>query len=548
MGRFASWIAAAALIATPLEAQTAPAPGTPPRLVVVISVDQFSADLFAEYRNRFTGGFARLLDGQVFPSGFQSHAATETCPGHSTILTGFRPEHTGIIANTWVDQHTPSSDPMVYCAEDETLPGATSEHYTVTDRHLMVPALGERMKAANAASRVVSVAGKDRAAVMMGGHVTDQIWWWDGSNFVSYAGRTAPPTVAAVNTETNARIAEAQPAMAEPDFCRPHDRAVQVGSQQVGAGRFARAAGDRPHFRASPELDNAILALASGMVRDLHLGQGSAPDLLAVGLSATDYVGHAYGTEGNEMCVHLASLDRALGEFFRLLDATGVDYQLVLTADHGGHDIPERNDQHAMPDDQRIDAALGVTQMGAAIGRDLHLAGPVLLGSPNGDVWIDAHLTPADRGRVLAEAVRRYRASPQVAAVFTRADLLAAPPPVGPADGWSLLERAKASFYAARSGDFIVATRPGVVGIAAPGPMYVATHGSFANYDRRVPILFWRRGTTGFEQPQAIESVDIMPTLAGVLHLPLTAPLPDGRCLDLDEGPGTTCPAIPATP
>jgi predicted AlkP superfamily pyrophosphatase or phosphodiesterase len=76
------------------------APATPPKLIVAISVDQFSADLFSEYRQYYQGGLKRLTQGAVFPRGYQSHAATETCPGHSTILTGSRPSRTGIIANT----------------------------------------------------------------------------------------------------------------------------------------------------------------------------------------------------------------------------------------------------------------------------------------------------------------------------------------------------------------------------------------------------------------------------------------------------------------
>jgi predicted AlkP superfamily pyrophosphatase or phosphodiesterase len=83
-------------------------------------MDQFSADLFAEYRSHFTGGLARLATGAVFPAGYQSHAATETCPGHSTLLTGNRPAHTGIIANTWIDQSAARPKKEVYCAEDET--------------------------------------------------------------------------------------------------------------------------------------------------------------------------------------------------------------------------------------------------------------------------------------------------------------------------------------------------------------------------------------------------------------------------------------------
>src|SRR5438445_12064911 len=119
-------LAAAAAVLASQSAGQAP---TPPRLLVVISVDQFSANLFDEYRQQFTGGLARLASGTVFRNGYQSHAATETCPGHSTILTGDHPARTGIIGNTWVDQSVQRSDVTVYCAEDESQPGTSSIAY-----------------------------------------------------------------------------------------------------------------------------------------------------------------------------------------------------------------------------------------------------------------------------------------------------------------------------------------------------------------------------------------------------------------------------------
>src|SRR5688500_17430851 len=91
----------AALLALPLAGAAAAAPSDPPKLIVAISVDQFSTDLFLQYRPHFDGGLQRLSGGVVFPMGYQSHNATETCPGHSTILTGSRPARTGIIANNW---------------------------------------------------------------------------------------------------------------------------------------------------------------------------------------------------------------------------------------------------------------------------------------------------------------------------------------------------------------------------------------------------------------------------------------------------------------
>ncbi len=542
--------AAALLLASPAYAQEAPppppqAPAVPPKLIVAISVDQFSADVFAEYRQHFTGGLARLANGVVFPSGYQSHAATETCPGHSTILTGSRPARTGIIANDWIDLRTPRKDKTIYCSEDESVPGSSSSNYTVSPLHLKVPTLGERMQAANSAVRVAAVAGKDRAAVMMSGHKADQVWWWGGKAFVSYAGRAAPEAITRGNAATAARIGQAQPAMELPAFCQSRDIAIPIGAgKTVGTGRFARDAGDSRRFRASPEFDMAIVGIAADLRAEMKLGEGAATDLLIVGASASDYVGHTYGTEGTEMCLQMVNLDRTLGKFFEILDKTGIDYQVVLTADHGGHDLPERHNMHGIPEAARVSPGMGAKAMGEKVAAKLKLGDRQLLWGGNfGDIYVDPALPAKQRAAVLREAMALYRANPQVAGVYTRAEILATPSPSSPPETWSMLQRARASFFPERSGDFVVALKPRITPISDPTNGSVATHGSFWDYDRRVPILFWRKGQTGFEQPMSVETVDILPTLAGLIGLPIPAGEIDGRCLDLDAGPGTTCPA-----
>ena len=539
--------AVVALLATPLAAQQAPAPPSPPKLVVAISVDQLSADLFAQYRGRFTGGFARLLNGIVFPSGYQGHAATETCPGHSTILTGYRPAHTGIVANTWVDQRVGRPDKLVYCAEDERVPGSSHNAYTAADIHLKVPTLGERMKAVNPGSRVVSVAGKDRAAIMMGGHKVDELWWWNGKTYISYAGRAEPGAVTRGKAAVAALLARPQEPLPLPGWCAPLDRPVTAGGQTLGQGRFARPAGDATAFRASPASDGAVLGIAAGLIQDMALGKQAAPDLIAIGLSATDYVGHSTGTQGTEMCIQMAELDRSLGAFFDVLDGWGLDYQVMLTADHGAHDMTERQQQRAMPMEAHVAPEMQTKAVGEAIGKALGISGPVLL-SAEGDLYIDSALSAATRAKVLAEAKRRYLAMPQVAAALTRAEIAATPMPTSPPETWTLSERARASFDPDRSGDLLILLKPRVTSIDVPGPGYVETHGSPWDYDRRVPILFWRKpalsgaegGMPGFEQPLSVETVDIAPTLGALLGVP--TPGVDGRCLDLDPGPGSTCP------
>lgn len=530
--------ATAALFATQSAAQTS----APPKLLVVIAVDQFSADLFDEYRPHWTGGLARLASGTVFRNGYQSHAATETCPGHSTLLTGDHPARTGIIANIWIDQKVSRSDVSVYCAEDESVPGTSSIAYKVSPKHLLVPTLGELMKARWPASRSVAVAGKDRAAIMMGGHRPDQRWYWTGAKFdTDLAGAPVPAVLPKVNAAVAAALAQPREPLEPTPFCQSKAREIPIegGGKPVGAGRLGRAANDQAAFRASPELDGDTLALAAGLVDELKLGRGAAPDLLAISLSATDYVGHTYGTEGEEMCLQLTELDRELGDFFRTLDSRGLSYSVALTADHGGKDVPERERLVGVADAARVSAALAPAVVGKTLVAKLGLSGPGLLGaSAQGDIYVDTHLKPADRARLLAASVAAYKADPQVAAVFTAAQIARVPMPTGNPVGWSLIQRARASFYRGRSGDFLVFLKRDVTPIADT-TRYVATHGSPYDYDRRVPILFWHPGSPAATIERPVETIDIMPTVASTIGLAVPPGSVDGHCLP--ESAGAAC-------
>ncbi len=521
----------------------APAPAPPPKLILAIAVDQFSADLFAEYRSRYAFGLKRLQQGAVFPAGYQSHAATETCPGHSTIMTGAHPARTGIIANSWFDLGVARAKKSIYCAEDETQAAADPKDFVASAVHLLVPTLGDRMKAADPATRNIAVSAKDRGALMMGGHDIDQVYWWKGAGFVTLAGRRLGASAVAENAAVTTALAQDRAALELPVDCARADRPIQAGTLTVGTGRFERAKGDATRFRISPEMDAATSNLAARLVAELDLGKGPATDVLSVSFSATDYVGHAFGTEGTEMCLQMHALDKTIGGLLDVLDARGIDYAVVLTADHGGLDLPERLAMQALPQAARVDAALAPEALGKTIGAKLKIAGvePLLYSDgPFGDYYLNRALKPKQRKAVMAE-LKALVAHPQVAAVFTADELAKAPAPAGSPEAWTLMDRARASFYAKRSGDAVILLDRAIVPIPKPAPGYTATHGSPWDYDRRVPMLFWRKGMAGFEQPSAVETVDIAPTLAALIGLAMPEAEFDGRCLDLDAGPGNTC-------
>src|SRR5258708_3498950 len=113
-----------------------PSPAPPrPRLVVVITVDQLRADYLVRWRSQLTGGFATLLaEGAVFTSAFQDHGVTETAPGHSTVLSGRWPAHTGIVRDAERVQR--SATPLLRVpgpgAAARRLPRAALSHWLAT--------------------------------------------------------------------------------------------------------------------------------------------------------------------------------------------------------------------------------------------------------------------------------------------------------------------------------------------------------------------------------------------------------------------------------
>src|SRR5918996_1281473 len=98
------WALSAAEPAPPAMAR-AEAAAERPRLVLVLSVDQMRFDYLTRFEPLFTGGLKTLRQrGAVFTNARYRHACTETGPGHSVILSGRSPRHSGIVGNDWYDE------------------------------------------------------------------------------------------------------------------------------------------------------------------------------------------------------------------------------------------------------------------------------------------------------------------------------------------------------------------------------------------------------------------------------------------------------------
>ncbi|HET6327173.1 MAG TPA: alkaline phosphatase family protein [Planctomycetaceae bacterium] len=535
-------------------AGSASAADDPPKLVVVVSVDQFAYEYLERFRAGFDDrGIVRRCEreGAWYTNCHHRHGVTTTAPGHSVQLTGAYPSTNGIVDNGWIDR---STGKQIYCVADPKarLVGPFAGDQPVSPRNLLSDTLGDRLKIITAGrSKVFGVSIKDRAAILMTGHAGDGAFWmaengkWITSN---YYRDQLPSYLESWNaSEAGARFAGKSWDLLYDRSRYQHtpgeDHLGERPSSGMKAGFPHRIpeATSRNYVRLvaySPFGIEATLEIARLMLTDEKLGQDEYPDVLAINLSSNDYVGHTFGPESLEVEDITYRTDRMLGEFADFINdkLQGRPWLFVLTADHGVAPIPERTARlkiAAQRDPLVLDGKSGpgpAHQMLEAHLREklgLKEAQPSLVQAViESQIYLrDDH--PAFKGTVFAEAQRLTRdwllAQPRVAAAITREQILS-----GGLNG-PLEAALRRSFHPRRSGDVLFCLEPyDIEGDVA------ATHGSPWDYDTHVPLLVLEQGNVAQTHRvpagrfnRRVSPACIAPTLAELLHVP-----PPGGCVE----------------
>src|SRR2546425_540696 len=504
------------MIGTVLLVLSGVAPAPKPRLVVVITVDQLRPDYLDRYRSQLTGGLGRLLrQGAYFADAYQDHAITETAPGHSTILSGRWPAPTGITRNLAGVQD--QSAPLI----GVTGPGASPTHFRGT-------AFFDWLKTAEPGARALSISGKDRGAILPIGRAKEAVYWYFGGFFTTsrYYADSLPMWVRAFNGQrVPFRAAGTQWTLFLPERDYPEPDSVSYENQgrdvlfphrlPTDSGQAALA------FIATPTMDSLTLAFALEGVRALQLGARGATDLLAVSLSTTDYVGHAYGPDSREIHDQVVRLDRYLGRFLeQLFVRYGRNNVLVvLTADHGVTPYPERSRALGHPGAVRVIPDTIIQSLNAAL--DQRAGGGDWLQFESGMLLLSDRAKLVAQGMnvdsVVADAATGLRAMAGVARVDRPADFTAKDTTDPVSRRWMHQLPPDSPV------ELVVTLKPYSIWSYANTP--IAMHGQPTELDSHVPLILWgpgiRRGVYGGRGSTG----GIAPTLARLLALTPAQPL-----------------------
>ncbi len=522
-----------ALVTVP-NSLAAPAPKAP-KLVLLISIDQFRADYIDRFSANYLpaksggtlGGFRFLSEtGARYLDAHHNHVPTATGPGHATLMTGSEPTLDGIAGNDWFDRSTGKT---VYCVDDpsaKVVGGGTTN--PMSPLNLKVTTVGDELKmATNGRSKVVGVSFKDRAAILMAGHAADAVIWldsnagnWVSSSFFCPNGQL-PTWVQSLNSSRtidgykgqawepllpSSAYALARKAPAEKPATNgklfSHDLGTSVGKPHYGA------------LTLSGQGQDFLFKSVQKAIEGENLGGHDVPDVLVVNLATNDYVGHRFGPNSPEVMDISIRTDRLLSELFNYLDKrVGIDNVVItLTADHGVLPIVEES---------KNDYRTGVSRVTeSAVSKAVAEALNKAYG--DGD-WVSSVAAPnlyLNRATIAAKnlklvdvektAAAAASNAPGIYIAFTADQILK-----GELPNWSWCSLVSNGFNPTLSGDIMVFEGPGDYFGGGTG----TGHGSPWAYDSHVPIIMRGPGITPGRYSRNVNTSDIASTLSLLLGI-----------------------------
>ena len=280
---------------------------------------------------------------------------------------------------------------------------------------------------------------------------------------------------------------------------------------------------------ASPFGDEILESLAETAVNVNHLGENTrnAPDLLSIGFSSNDAVGHAFGPDSPEIADEQIRLDHTLGHLIESLTARlGSDNVLwVLSADHGAEPTPEaelqlrgNKEAHRIPFSQSLQSV--ETQLSAIFKTKSEMRW--FAGQTDTMLYFDRdELARHDISLAAASQalVTQVHNVPGIDGFYSVAHL--------DSEGNWIGTILRNSIFPTRSGDVYYLTSQWTLFSSKPTG---TSHGDPWPYDTHIPLLLagWHIG--GQRITNSVRAVDLAPTLADLtgVHSPPSEVL-DGK-------------------
>ncbi len=329
-----------------------------PKLVVGIVVEGMKTDYLSRFSENFgSGGFNRLiLKGKQYVNAQYDYMYPESSSGYTTIITGANPATHGIIADKWYNR---LNKKYVNCVEDQKYAnlGSTDFAPSCSPKKILCSSLGDALRLSNfKQSKVISIALKNYAAVLAGGHSNNGAFWLDinTGKFISsgYYFSSLPLWVKYFNDKNLAETYMSRTWDTFYSLTKYHslgdDNRYEKGYN--GTGHVFPYSMSKMRFKNNhydllnytPYGNTLIREFAVSALVNEKLGKDKYPDIMMLSFSANAGIVEKFGMRSVEIEDAYIRLDHEIEILLDFIDDyLGLQNVLIfLTADKGSEDIP----------------------------------------------------------------------------------------------------------------------------------------------------------------------------------------------------------------
>jgi len=433
----------------------------------------------------------------------------------------------GIAANEWYDE---SFKVMKYCVNDKRFNsvGTQTDEGDKSPKNMLVTTIGDELKLSNNNhSKVISIALKDRSAILPGGHKADGAYWIDNQGkwiTSSYYMNQLPKWVEEMNNTKPGKyylgtkwepmfpLMEYEESFSDnneyeethlweeaPVF--PHDYSTLTAKEGYSFVKY------------TPMGNTMTKDFAQRAIVKERLGKDKYTDLLAVSFSPIDYIGHFYGPHSVEMEDAIIQLDSDLASFFKFVEKeVGKEVLYFLTADHGAVNVPRYLTDQKVPSGY-FDGAACVKLINSHF-KSNYKVDSIVENYSNSQLKISKEMVKKYRLNedfVQEKIIEIIKGFSGVKDVLVIKDLKS-----GAGATTSMEQKALNGFFDGRSGDMFIILKPGWIHDRGGKG---TTHGSGYSYDTHVPLLFMGAGVTKGSSNQMVNIKDIAPTITTLINI-----------------------------
>lgn len=351
----------------------------PPRLTVVIIIDQFAYHYLPKLKKHFRFGLHKLLrDGVCYQEAYHAHAIPETTPGHHAISSGILPKDHGAILNQWINEeykkecydidNDPKAEVFKPCYARNSCKPPCGKSCVKTmadglsDQFILAPSQHINRK-------VFALSLKSHPAISTANRLGKPIWFDDVNGGFTSSKKyfsELPTWVTDFNREhkfstlsnvcwqTMRRRQEACYNFAD---INNYDYAGYDFSLVTRPSIPIDRKAEKPFelYLKTPMASLALVNLAKSCIAH-NLKKRSDHMILWLSLSTLDLAGHFYGPDSMEAIDTLYHVDKQIQDLMKFIakKINLKDCLFVLTGDHGIPPMPELMQKRGIPNARRI--------------------------------------------------------------------------------------------------------------------------------------------------------------------------------------------------